>query len=172
MSLSHANRGKALEELIIILNQRYRAQGKAVIHKVPTAWLPIRGGTGKIISAKVEEKSTVDFMGRYGAAPIAFDAKHAKDRRIRWDRVEPHQEKFLDDWTKDGDSIGFILVAYDMLQYFVVPWNVWKCGLITWRQGGSASMQIASMAGTTMEVKRQDYLKVVDQIWLSEQKAV
>lgn len=171
MGRSHANRGQALEELIIILNGRYRAQGKAVIHKVPTAWLPIRGSTGKIISAKVEEKAAVDFMGRYGVMPIAFDAKHTQEHRIRWDRVEPHQEKFLDDWTKDGKSIGFVLVGYDMRQFFVVPWVVWKSGLMGWRQGEEASIKIHSLAGTTMEVRRQDYLKVVDQIWLSEEKA-
>ncbi|MDD4747962.1 MAG: Holliday junction resolvase RecU, partial [Salinivirgaceae bacterium] len=43
---------------------------------------PIRDYTGKIVTAKVEHKAAVDFLGVYKGIPIAFDAKHTKDKRI------------------------------------------------------------------------------------------
>lgn len=163
----HANRGKPLEDLLVLINSRYRSKGKAVIHKVPTAWIPIRGAAGKIINAKVEEKAAVDFLGSYRGRSLAYDAKHTKDKRIRWDRVEPHQAEFLDDWVKDG-GIGFVLVGYDMLKYYLIPWDAWRNGLLAWRQSkGAASIHVGELALIGVETS-QDYLKSVDCLWFSD----
>jgi recombination protein U len=121
---SQANRGKALEELIIIRNQLYERDGIAVIHKVPTEWLPLRDRTGKIYSAKVERKAAVDFLGNYQGRPIAFDAKHTMDKRIQWSRLEPHQWEFLLKWERCG-GLAFVLVGWDMKQFFVIPIQDW-----------------------------------------------
>jgi len=56
-----ANRGRALEELVELSNERYRQQGIAVVHRVPAAWLPIRDARGRIVSAKVEKKAAVNY---------------------------------------------------------------------------------------------------------------
>lgn len=163
----HANRGKHLEDVLIIMNTRYRLQGRAVIHKVPTPWVPIRC-SGKIVNAKVEEKAAVDFLGSYRGRAIAYDAKHTKDKRIRWDRVEPHQERFLSDWDKAG-GIAFVLVGYDMLKYYLVPWEVWCDGLASWRKGkGAASVPVSELTKIGVETG-QDYLKSVDGIWFRDQ---
>jgi len=84
-----ANRGRDLEELIELSNQQYASRGLAVVHKVPTAWKPIRNSSGKVITAKVDkdEFAGVDFLGCYQGRALAFDAKHTNDHRIRWDRV-------------------------------------------------------------------------------------
>jgi recombination protein U len=58
---SFANRGMALEELIAAANWSYRQKKIAVIHKVPSEWLPIRNRSGKIISAKITKKAAVDY---------------------------------------------------------------------------------------------------------------
>ncbi|HHW14677.1 MAG TPA: recombinase, partial [Firmicutes bacterium] len=87
---SRANRGRTLELMVEWQNASYRSQGLAVVHKVPTAWLPLRDGDGRIRSAKVERKAAVDFLGVYRGQAIAFDAKHCSADRVRWDRVEPH----------------------------------------------------------------------------------
>jgi len=75
--ISYANRGLALEEPIVRANEVYCSRKLAVVHKVPTAWIPIRGSNGKIISAKVEKKASVDFLGhvklKEKTVPIAFD---------------------------------------------------------------------------------------------------
>lgn len=172
MISAQANRGRPLEELIIMANRQYRAQGRAVIHKVPTAWIPLRDSRGRVVNAKVEEKAAVDFLGTYRGRSLAFDAKHCSGERIRWDRLEDHQAQFLEDWTRDG-GIGFILVGFGMERFFVVPWTVWREGLLAWKyEGGQASISLKQMA-PDWEVRlgnrvALDYLQVVDSLWFSE----
>ncbi len=172
MICSYANRGRPLEELIIMANRQYRAKRQAVIHKVPTAWLPIRDRRGKIVSAKVEEKASVDFLGSYRGRSLAFDAKHCSGKRIRWDRVENHQAQFLEDWTRDG-GIGFILLGFKMQKFFIVPWEFWREGLLAWKyENGAASIAMKRMR-QEWEVKFGgqivlDYLTIVDNLWFSQ----
>jgi len=157
---SYANRGKVLEDIINITNISYLRHRAAVINKIPTEWIPIRGENGKIISAKVDKKSTVDYTGRYGRTPIAFDAKESHESRMRWDRVEPHQESFLDDWTRDGNGIGFILASFSERDTFVIPWYEWKDRLEKQRSGGPASFKPSEIP-EGWRVEKYDYLKTV-----------
>lgn len=113
-----------MEELIILANRKYEQSGVAVITKIPTEWLPIRDHTGRIMSAKVEHKAAVDFIGNYKGTPIAFDAKHTKEKRISWSRLEPHQWEFLQRWEKCG-GIAFVLVGWDMKQFYAIPISEW-----------------------------------------------
>lgn len=124
-SRTHANRGMPLEDLIKFANERYRHHGLACINKQATEFIPIRDRTGKIASCKVEEKATVDFIGRYKHYPIAIEAKHSADNSIRFDRIEPHQADFMDDFTSPG-TIGLVLVSFQMKRFFVIPWAFWK----------------------------------------------
>ncbi|MGB9813509.1 MAG: Holliday junction resolvase RecU [Thermovenabulum sp.] len=166
---SHANRGRLLEDLIIMANRQYRAQGRAIIHKIPTAWMPLRDGRGRIVNAKVEEKAAVDFLGAYKGRPIAFDAKHTYEERIRWDRIEPHQAEFLKEWQQTG-GISFVLLGYSMERFFVVPWDYWEEGMRAWvYKKGEASISINQMK-PEWEVKQKwgvvlDYLEVVDRVF-------
>ncbi|WP_422444333.1 Holliday junction resolvase RecU [Thermoanaerobacterium sp. DL9XJH110] len=169
MNNSQANRGRPLEELIILANRQYRAQRRAVIHKVPTAWIPLRDGRGRVVNAKVEEKAAVDFLGTYRGHSLAFDAKHCSQDRIRWDRLEDHQAQFIEDWTRAG-GIGFILVGFSMIRFFVVPWEYWREGILRWRyEKGPASISIKQM-WPEWEARlggraALDYLAVVDNLW-------
>lgn len=171
MISAQANRGRPLEELIIMANHQYRAQRRAVIHKVPTAWIPLRDSRGRVVNAKVEEKAAVDFLGTYRGRSLAFDAKHCSGDRIRWDRLEDHQAQFLEDWTRDG-GIGFVLVGFGMQRFFVVPWEVWRKGTLAWKyDGGQASISLKHMShdwevGLGNRVAL-DYLGVVDRLWFS-----
>ena len=70
MTTYSGNRGMTFEALIEFANARYKANG-----------------TGKVVNCKVEEKATVDFMGRFGARPIAFEAKHCSKDVIALNRV-------------------------------------------------------------------------------------
>ncbi|MCL6557754.1 MAG: Holliday junction resolvase RecU [Firmicutes bacterium] len=159
--ISLANRGQTLEHLIVQANAVYRAQGRAVIHKVPTAWVPIRRGP-KIVSAKVEEKAAVDFIGHValpgGPLPVAFDAKEVS-RGDRWSllKLEEHQYEYLKDCARTG-AFSFVLIGYWQLQrFFILPfvdlekrWEAWKSG------SGSASVKAGEPG--LMEVKFLDYL--------------
>lgn len=176
----YANRGRTFEELIELANDQYLAQGVAVVHKVPTAWIPIRNSAGRIISAKVEKKASVDFLGNYRGRPIAFDAKHTADLRIRWDRVEPHQAEFLANWdatrgTGEGLDLAFVLVEFGDLSCSIVPWHEWRKGLERWEQGVSRAAASVSRDDPIMALGRVDqgkrfpvvldYLGRVDQFW-------
>ncbi|OPX91708.1 MAG: Holliday junction resolvase RecU [Pelotomaculum sp. PtaB.Bin104] len=159
--ISLANRGQALEKLVVQANVMYRARGRAVIHKVPTAWVPIRRGS-KIVSAKVEERAAVDFIGHValpaGPLPVYFDAKEVS-RGNRWplSKLEQHQYDYLRDCAQTG-AFSFVLIGYWQIQrFFVLPfaelerrWGAWKRG------NGPASIKAGEPG--LIEVKFLDYL--------------
>ena len=125
----YGNRGMTFESLIKYASRRYRAERKAIIEKQNTLCIPLRDRTGKIASAKYEEKATVDFMGKIGKIPVAFEAKHCAVDKIDLKRVEDHQRDFLRDWTMDGESIGFVLVSFELNTVYLIPWDYWQAAL-------------------------------------------
>lgn len=169
----YANRGRDFEELIELSNRQYANRGLATIHKVPTAWKPIRNSSGKVITAKVDkdEFAGVDFLGCYQGRALAFDAKHTNGHRLRWDRVATHQAEFLDAWRNVG-GITFILAEFEE-QAYVIPWRWWSEQLERWRRKGGrqcpASVAVDELPATWACPRRStivcDYLKVVDRIW-------
>lgn len=121
-----ANKGQALEAFIKFANERYRQKGLAVIDKQATEFLPIRDRRGKVCDVKVEHKATVDFIGRYKHYPIAIEAKNSNDGPIRFDRVEPHQFDYMNDFTAAPGTIGLIILSFNYKRFFVVPWVFWQ----------------------------------------------
>lgn len=163
MLVNLANRGAALEDLVIRANDLYRFRKIAVIHKVPTAWLPIRGPGGKIVSAKVDRKASVDFLGHVllpgGPLPVVFDVKEVS-KGCRWplSKLEEHQYEYLKDSALTG-AFSFVLIGFWELQkFFILPfaeleprWAAWKTGT------GPASVK-AGESGLT-ETGFLDYLR-------------
>lgn len=129
----YANRGMQFEEFIEYANSRYRAAGLAVVVKQPTPFIPIRNRKGTVVSCKVEQKATVDFMGRYKNIPVAIEAKHTKSSRIRFDEVKDHQAQFLNDFIGEyGLGFGAVLVSFNLERFFLVPWIFWDVGREAW----------------------------------------
>lgn len=155
----YGNRGRTFEEFITYANKRYQQRGEAVIWKVPTAFLPIRNGKGKIISCKVEEKSCVDYLGRVGSWPIAIEAKHTASNTIRWDAVQEHQNQFLTDFMGDGEGLSLVLVSFNLERFFAVPWECWRVGRDAWKE--------AQRKG----IKNADVIFVLDHDWETNGKA-
>jgi recombination protein U len=161
-----ANRGSALEDLVVCANEAYRSKKLAVIHKVPTAWLPLRGPNGRIVSAKVEKKASVDFLGHVvtpgGPLPVTFDAKEiAKGNRWPLAKLEPHQYEYLRDCAETG-AFSFVLLGFwELERFFVLPfpelekrWAAWK------KRTGPAS--VAAGDSGLIEVKFLDYLNFLE----------
>lgn len=121
-----ANRGQPFEEYIRFANSRYEHAKLATICKIPTEFIPIRNGQGKVVSVKVEHKSTVDFIGRYKQYPIAIEAKNTNDGTIRFDRVEPHQAEYMDIFTRQPGTIGLVLVSFNLKHFYAIPWQFWS----------------------------------------------
>lgn len=186
MMTAYGNRGMTFESLIEYANRRYRLDGTAMIEKQHTLCKPLRNGQGKIYSAKYEEKATVDFMGRYGARPIAFEAKHCATEKIDLKRVEEHQKDFLRDWTHDTASIGFVIISFELRRFYLIPFDYWKAAVdaretrtkaavrfppmnTEWETTGKASIRMdelpedweIGMGGTA----GLDYLKEVKRLW-------
>ncbi|MDU2064394.1 MAG: Holliday junction resolvase RecU [Sporomusaceae bacterium] len=168
---SYANRGQPLEHFIIQANAYYRHRQVAVIEKMPTEWIPLRNNTGRIISAKVEHKSAVDFFGIYKGLAVAFDAKNTNSDKIEFKRVEDHQAAILDDWQALG-GITFIFVGWQMKRFFVVPWSYWReCLTVYKAKKKPASIKIADFR-PEWEVREGgpyilDYLGVAERLGLS-----
>lgn len=114
-----------LETFLRFANDRYRMKGLGMITKQATEFIPLRDQNGKLVSAKVESKATVDFLGRWGTFPAAIEAKNSNTDTIRFDRIEPHQADFMDDWTAPG-TIGLVVVSFKMRRFFVIPWAFWS----------------------------------------------
>ena len=93
---SKANRGKPFEDFINFANEKYQAKGIAVMHKVPTEFIPLRGEHGQVANCKVERKSCVDYLGRFRDIPVAVEAKHTQGARIDFSAVQDHQAEYLD----------------------------------------------------------------------------
>ncbi len=132
---NYANKGRAFEDLIEFANAQYRRQSIAVIGKQNTKFLPIRNGQGQLVSAKVEEKATVDYLGRYKGTPVAIEAKHTENDRILFSRVEPHQAEYMDDFCKDPGAVGIVLVSFKLQRFYAVPWQFWKAARDAWESG-------------------------------------
>lgn len=144
----YANRGMMLESLIEHMNTVYRNQGVALIQKVPTAWLPIRGREGRIVSAKVDKKSGVDYMGVWQHGAIAFEAKSTMNK-TRWalSNITEDQLGFLIDhravscYATQFVLLGFVKlkVCYLLdIDYIQEKWNKWQCG-------GKASIHVSEL---------------------------
>lgn len=166
---SRANRGKELETFINFANLKYQSQGVAVMHKVPTEFIPIRGNRGQVVSCKVEGKSCADYLGHYMGIPVAVEAKSTKAQAISFSEVQDHQAAFLDDWMETGGpQLAFILVSFGMSRFYAVPWQFWKAGRDAWekhkRTGEKAAVEIVEQYGWawqtpgTASVKRESLL--------------
>jgi recombination protein U len=130
------------ESLIEHANRLYRNTGAAVIEKQHTLCTPLRNGTGRIVNAKYETKATVDYMGRYGERPIAFEAKHCAEDRIDLKRVEPHQRDFLRDWTARWPAIGFVLVSFGFTDFYLIPWDCWDAAVTARAKGTTSGIRL------------------------------
>jgi recombination protein U len=129
-----ANKGRALEELIIYQNELYKSKGIANIQKISTPWKVIRSGKN-IISAFPEEKSTVDFRGTVkGGIPVSFDAKESEDiNGLLLKYIEPHQIDYIRDAMSLGEK-SFILCSINPLgKRYIIPgvvvleyWDRWQ----------------------------------------------
>ncbi len=161
-TVSYANRGTSLEEVTMLANLAYRNHKVAVIHKVPTEWLPIRNSKGKICSAKVERKAAVDFLGHIflpsGPLPLAFDAKEvSKGNRWPLSNLAKHQYEYLRDSALTG-AFAFLLIGFWQLQrFYVLPFSELQLRWEEWKsKTGPASVK-AGDAGL-IRVEFLDYL--------------
>ena len=74
---SKANRGKPFEDFINFANEKYQAKGIAVMHKVPTEFIPLRGAHGQVANCKHN-------------APVRHGSEH-DGRTVKVGNAEPRR---------------------------------------------------------------------------------
>lgn len=167
-AVSQANRGQVLEYMLQLSNDQYRARGMALVHKVPTAWVPLRDRFGKVVNAKVETKAAVDFLGVSGqGVPLAFDAKETADDRWPLRHIENHQAYFLEQWHACGGAAFIVVRFWRRDRTYLVPWPELGDRLNKWKEGGAASISLDDLRQTRPSIITTaravlDYLVQVD----------
>lgn len=122
---THANRGQALEELIERTATIYRANGSGFLVKIPTRFIPIRDNTGRIVTAKVDQKAEFDFIGHYQGTPVALEAKHTNGDRLSLSELQPHQRLALQEFRAHGTAAAVIYASFAFLNFYRIPVEVW-----------------------------------------------
>lgn len=156
--MSHANRGRTLEDAVEAQSAVYEAQGVASIHKAPTDWRIIRRGP-EIVGAWPKAKGGVDFYGTLrGGIAVYFDAKETKVKtRFPFDNIHDHQIAFLKTQAALG-AVTFVLVRMVTLdRAFLVDVEAIEAA----RKAGKASLSLAELeAGIEcpMQGECPDYL--------------
>lgn len=104
-------RGSALEELINLTLEKYRAGHLALIQKIPTPIKPITidKESRHITLAYFDQKSTVDYIGVVQGIPVCFDAKECQEDTVPLANIHPHQIQFMEEFEAQK-GIAFILL--------------------------------------------------------------
>ena len=146
----YGNRGMTLEATVEKANESYRFYGHGIVVKQHTKFIPLWDKrTKKIKNCKVEEKATVDFMGRYRNIPVAFEAKHTTENRIKFSQVQDHQAFFMRDFIGgDGHGFGAVIVSFNMERFFLVPWIFWDTARDLWENNKGAKETVTKYGMT------------------------
>ena len=110
---SRGLRGSTLEDMLNRTNEKYLANGLALIQKIPTPITPINidKESRHITLAYFDQKSTVDYIGAVQGIPVCFDAKECNTDTFPLANIHEHQVRFMEQFEKQ-DGIAFILIAY------------------------------------------------------------
>jgi len=138
-------RGGALEELVNMTNDVYRARGLALIQKLPTPITPVQMNreTGNIELAYFERKSTVDYIGVVQGVPVAFDAKETSRKNLPMDNIHPHQIEFMQEFEQQR-GLAFLIVRFSLTrQMFLLPFENLMVYWENAAKGGRKSIPLA-----------------------------
>lgn len=113
-STSHVNRGMKFEKVIQNKCDKLRAEGIALISKVPTDWVVTRGAGGRITSGFPRAESCfVDFIGIYKEKAFALECKETKNKTsFPFSNIKDTQIEFLDKWTELG-GLGYYIIRFE-----------------------------------------------------------
>lgn len=116
---SRGLRGSTLEEFINLTNEKYLAQGLALIQKVPTPITPLKidKDNRHITLAYFEQKSTVDYIGAVQGIPVCFDAKECNTDTFPLQNIHPHQITFMEHFEQQ-EGVSFLVIFYSKRNEF------------------------------------------------------
>jgi recombination protein U len=131
---SRGLRGSTLEDFINMSNEKYLANGLALVQKIPTPIKPINidKDNRHITLAYFDQKSTVDYIGVVQGVPICFDAKETAVDSFPLQNIHKHQIEFMDNFEKQ-EGISFIILYFSSRdEFYYIPFcdimNFWVRG--------------------------------------------
>ncbi|MEK8133135.1 Holliday junction resolvase RecU [Paenibacillus filicis] len=160
------------EALIERSNERYDADGLAVVNKRPTP-VHVTGKARGRVTGYFEKPSTVDFDGTLvGGRSVVFEAKQVKKaNRFDLDNIHDHQVEYLAKCHQLG-GIAFVLIEIVMSQtVYMLPYPTFKS---FWdnRNGGRRGCKSISVEALDVHAEivepglvPVDWLPVVNKIW-------
>ena len=119
---SYANRGKFLEHVIELANNKYRNAGIEDVNKIPTP-VQITEDYGRTFKGRKEKATWVDYCGIYNGTAIIFDAKQVSGTSFPLANLEQHQYNLLKSWHEKG-AVAFLLVYFSKQnKYYYLPFH-------------------------------------------------
>ena len=121
--------GRAFEEMILRACEAYKADGTAMVNKVPEARRVVgrTGGRSSMMICVNAAKADPDFMG--SVAPkgkcIVFDAKHTDKDRILLGALTDHQREIMDRHMACGADC-YVCLSFGFKGFYMIPYAVWK----------------------------------------------
>lgn len=121
--------GRMFEEMIERACEVYKAEGRAVIKKIPEPRRVVgrTGGRKSMMICVNEKKADPDFQG--SLAPdgkfIVFDAKHTDKEKILKNALTETQAEMLDAHLSCGAAC-YVAVSFGFERFFLIPYAVWK----------------------------------------------
>ncbi len=120
---SRGLRGSTLEDFINMSNEKYLANGLALIQKIPTPIKPIKMDqeSRHITLAYFDQKSTVDYIGVVQGIPVCFDAKETAVDTFPLQNIHRHQIDFMENFEKQN-GISFIILYFSSRdEFYYIP---------------------------------------------------
>lgn len=120
---SRGLRGSTLEDFINMSNEKYLANGLALIQKIPTPIKPIKMDqeSRHITLAYFDQKSTVDYIGVVQGIPVCFDAKETAVDTFPLQNIHRHQINFMENFEKQN-GISFIILYFSSRdEFYYIP---------------------------------------------------
>jgi len=116
-------RGELLEEMINMTNEKYIANGLAIVQKIPTPIKPVTIEGAKITLAYFEQKSTVDYLGIVQGIGVCFDAKECNQDRFPLKNIHQHQMDFMKQVEKQ-EGVSFFVIYFKTIDAtYYVPYT-------------------------------------------------
>ena len=164
---SRGLRGSTLEEYVNRTNERYQAQGLALIQKIPTHITPVKMDKEhrQITLAYFEQRSTVDYIGAVQGIPVCFDAKECRTDTFPLHNIHEHQMNFMGQFEKQG-GVSFLLIYYTVRNclYYMRFSELWKF----WERrasGGRKSVRFEELTpGFFMELKNGVFVPYLEML--------
>ena len=122
---SRGLRGSTLEDMLNRTNEKYLANGLALIQKIPTPITPINidKESRHITLAYFDQKSTVDYIGAVQGIPVCFDAKECNTDTFPLANIHEHQVRFMEQFEKQ-DGIAFIILFFSARdEFYYLPFS-------------------------------------------------